>query len=93
MNVNLIFRTAPVGSTTEEANNWRATKSCKRKPNAECSPSEGPCCEQSCQFTSRTKVTFGTKGQQACPSDKPNLCLQWCAFQNQNDPIYEVTYF
>lgn len=48
-------RTAPVGSTTEEANNWRATKSCKRKPNAECSPSEGPCCEQSCQFTSRTK--------------------------------------
>lgn len=28
-------------------------KRCKRKPNADCSPSEGPCCDKSCRFTSK----------------------------------------
>ncbi len=26
-------------------------KRCKRKPNTECSPSEGPCCNANCRFT------------------------------------------
>jgi disintegrin and metalloproteinase domain-containing protein 10 len=28
-------------------------KRCTRKPNTECSPSEGPCCDKNCQFTSK----------------------------------------
>jgi len=31
-------------------------KRCKRRPNAECSPSEGPCCDKNCKFTSAFNI-------------------------------------
>jgi len=44
-------RQGPKELSDEEQTKWRTEKSCKRRPNAECSPSEGPCCESNCRFT------------------------------------------
>ncbi len=63
-------------SMSEEENK---EKRCKRKPFAECSPSEGPCCDQSCRFTDRNdqilckneddcnRATFCNGRQAQCP--------------------------
>ena len=45
-------RQGPSSLSPEEAAAWATEKRCKRKPGKECSPSEGPCCESNCQFTS-----------------------------------------
>lgn len=54
-------------------------KRCKRKPNADCSPSEGPCCDKTCKFTSKfdqikckneddcTMAAFCSGRQAQCP--------------------------
>ena len=48
-------RQGPEGQSAEEISDWAKNKRCKRKPNTECSPSEGPCCEQSCKFTPQSR--------------------------------------
>jgi len=48
-----------------EANNKR--NMCKRKPNAQCSPSEGPCCSQTCRFLSSSSAqSKQCKGEDDC---------------------------
>lgn len=51
-------RQGPSHLTPEEQTAWSKEKRCRRKPLAECSPSEGPCCESNCQFTSRAQKTL-----------------------------------
>ncbi|KAK2704523.1 disintegrin and metalloproteinase domain-containing protein 10-like [Artemia franciscana] len=57
-------------------------KGCTRRPKAQCSPSEGPCCDKSCRFQPRTaqKCRFETECSQsqycdgrsaACPPSDP----------------------
>ncbi|OXA56052.1 Disintegrin and metalloproteinase domain-containing protein 10 [Folsomia candida] len=59
---------------------------CKRKPLFRCSPSEGPCCDQSCHFVQQTRVLCkqetecsytsycnGTTAQCPVPKPRPNL--------------------
>jgi len=50
-------RQGPTTLSPEEQAAWATEKRCKRKPFAECSPSEGPCCESDCKFTDRSKKT------------------------------------
>jgi hypothetical protein len=59
---------------------------CKRKPALRCSPSEGPCCDQSCHFVQQPRVLCkqetecsftshcnGTSAQCPVPKPRPNL--------------------
>ncbi|CAL8109487.1 unnamed protein product [Orchesella dallaii] len=63
---------------------------CKRKPAARCSPSEGPCCDNTCRYIVKSQGTLckqatecsyksfcnGTSAQ--CPTPKPNTELTPC---------------
>ena len=53
LNFIYFFRQGPTTLSPEEQAAWATEKRCKRKPFAECSPSEGPCCESDCKFTDR----------------------------------------